>query len=122
MNMLLMSMTLEVSQLDMSAVKFFKSLKSPLISVMAETSQSAMGPYVAIADVAFALKARTATFRETVLVKVPGGDGGEGGSNGGEGGGGGCRGGSGDGGSGTHVWQMPSALAAAIWVPQVPLR
>ena len=87
--MLLMSMTLEVSQLDMSAVKFFKSLKSPLISVMAETSQSAMGPYVAIAEVAFALKARTATFRETVLVKVPGGDGGDGGGDGGDGGDGG---------------------------------
>ena len=85
--------------------------------------------------IAFALKTWTATFREAVLVKVPGGDGGDGGdgggdggdggdggSNGGEGGGGGCRGGSGDGGSGTHVWQMPSALAAATWVPQVPLR
>ena len=126
--MLLMSMTLEVSQLDMSAVKFFKSLKSPLISVMAETSQSAMGPYVAIAEVAFALKARTATFRETVLVKVPGGDGGDGGdgggdggdggdggSNGGEGGGGGCRGDSG--GDGGAVGWNCTTKDLVPWLP-----
>ena len=48
-------MTLEVSQLETSALKYFKSLKSPLMSVMAETSQSAMGPYVTVAAAGFAL-------------------------------------------------------------------
>ena len=49
-----MVVTLEVSQLEMSALKSFKSVKSPLMSVTAETSQSAMGPYVAVAAVGFA--------------------------------------------------------------------
>ena len=53
-NMEFMSVTLEVSQLETSALKF-KSLKSPLMSVMAETSQSAMGPYVSVAAVESAL-------------------------------------------------------------------
>ena len=56
---------------------------------MAETSQSATGPYVAMADAGSALNAWTAAFREAVLVKAPGsgGDGGSGeGSEGGEGG------------------------------------
>ena len=85
------------------------------MSVTAETSQSARGPYVAIAEVAFALKARTATFRETVLVKVPGGDGGEGGSNGGEGGGGGCRGGGG--GDGGAVGWNCTTKDLVPWLP-----
>ena len=50
-----MLVTPEVSQLDISALKFPKSLKSPLMSVMAETSQSAMGPYVSVAAVESAL-------------------------------------------------------------------
>ena len=60
------------------------------MSVMAETSQPAMGPYVA----SDASKARTAFFRESLLIKVPaalvgpgGGDGGAGGGDGGAGGG-----------------------------------
>ena len=40
------------------------------MSVIFETSQSAMGPYVAIAESASASKARTAVFREAVLAKV----------------------------------------------------
>ena len=52
-----MFVTLEVSQPEMSALKFFKSLKRELMSVMAETSQSAMGPYVTVAAVGLALKA-----------------------------------------------------------------
>eukprot|EP00964_Phaeocystis_antarctica_P001314 scaffold701_cov64-Phaeocystis_antarctica.AAC.2 len=49
-----------------------------------ETSQSATGPYVAVADAGLALTALTAVFREAVLVKMPGGDGGgEGGDGGG---------------------------------------
>ena len=50
-----MAVTPEVFQLETSALKFFKSLKSSLMSVMAETSHSAMGPYVAMAAVGFAL-------------------------------------------------------------------
>ena len=62
------------------------------MSVMAETSQSAMGPYVAMAAVEFASKAWTAVFSSAVSVKVVGGGGGEGGGGlggSGEGGGGG---------------------------------
>ena len=74
-----------------------------------ETSQSAMGPYVAMAISAFSVKARTAAFRDILLVKVPGGNaGGDGGGDGGSGGeglggsgdGGGGEGGGGDGGGG----------------------
>ena len=60
------------------------------MSVMAETTQSAMRPYVAMAAVGSALYAWTAFRREALVVKVPGGeDGGEGGKGGevGEGGG-----------------------------------
>ena len=71
-NIRYMFVTLEVSQLDMSASKFSNSLKSPLMSVMAETSQSAMSLKAA----GLALNAWTAAFREAVLVKVPGGEGG----------------------------------------------
>ena len=65
-----MRVTPEVSQLEMSALKFFRSLKSPLMSVTAETSQLAMGPYVAVAAVGSALNASTAVFREALSVKV----------------------------------------------------
>ena len=59
------------------------------MSETAETSQSATGPYVAMAASAFSVKARTAAFRDTLLVKVPGGNaGGDGGDSGGDGGGG----------------------------------
>ena len=60
------------------------------MSVMAETSQSATGPYVAMADAGLALTAWTAVCRAALVVKIaPGGDdGGEGGSGEGEGGGG----------------------------------
>ena len=60
------------------------------MSVMAETSQPAMGPYVAMAAVGSSLYAWTAVSREALVVKVPGGDdggdGGDGGAPGGEGG------------------------------------
>ena len=90
------------------------------MSVMAETSQSAMGPYVAIAAVGLVLYAWTAIFRVALVMKVVGlgggvlgdgggvggfsgfGGGGEGGlsktGGGGEGGGGeGCGDGAGEG-------------------------
>jgi hypothetical protein len=40
------------------------------MSVMDETSQSAMGPYVAVASVGFASNARTAVCREALVVKT----------------------------------------------------
>ena len=40
------------------------------MSVMADTSQFDMRPYVALAAVGLALNAWTAVFREAVLVKV----------------------------------------------------
>ena len=61
------------------------------MSVMAETSQSAMGPYVAMAAVGLVLYAWTAACREALVVKVvacsvgdSGGEG-DGGAPGGEG-------------------------------------
>eukprot|EP00964_Phaeocystis_antarctica_P037669 scaffold21528_cov43-Phaeocystis_antarctica.AAC.2 len=65
-----MVVTPEVSQLDMSALKLFKPRKSSLISVTSETHQSAMGPYVAMAEAAFELNSVTAVFREALVVKV----------------------------------------------------
>ena len=65
-----MVVTPEVSQLEMSASKFLKSWKSPLMSVMPETPHSAMGPYVALAAVGLVLYAWTAVFRAAVLVNV----------------------------------------------------
>ena len=53
-NMWFMFVTLEVSQLEISALKLRMPLKSPPMSVMAETHQSAMGPYVAVAAAGFA--------------------------------------------------------------------
>ena len=70
------------------------------MSVMAETSHSAMGPYVTSAEATSALYAWTAAFSATLVVKMPGGDdGGEGGEggDGGDGGGRGCGGGGGEG-------------------------
>jgi hypothetical protein len=69
-NMVLMVVTLDVSQLDMSALKLFKLWKSSLMSVMAETSQPAMGPYPAVAVATLALYAWAAVFRELLLVKT----------------------------------------------------
>ena len=65
-----MFVTLEVSQLETSTLISFKFLKSPLMSVMAETSQSAMRPYVTVAAVGLTLYAWTAIFRAAVLVKA----------------------------------------------------
>ena len=54
-NMDSMSVTLDVSQLDMSALNWAKREKSPFIFVTAETPQLEIGPYVAVADAASAL-------------------------------------------------------------------
>jgi hypothetical protein len=69
-NILYMVVTPDVSQPEMSALKFFKFWKSQLMSVMAETHQSAMGPYVAMAKAAFESNSVTAVFREALFVKV----------------------------------------------------
>ena len=65
-----MLVTPEVSQSEMSALKSFKSSKRELMSVTAETSQSAMGPYVAVAAVGLALNAWTAVSRAALVVKA----------------------------------------------------
>ena len=54
-NMPCMSVTLDVSQLDMSALKLFMPKKSQFMLVTAETPQLEMGPYVAVAEAASAL-------------------------------------------------------------------
>ena len=54
-NMDPMSVTLDVSQLDMSALNCSESATSPCMLVTAETSQLEMGPYVAVAEAASAL-------------------------------------------------------------------
>ena len=51
-NMKLMSVTPAVFQPEMSALKDAMSFKSSDMSVMAETSQWAMGPYSAMAEAA----------------------------------------------------------------------
>ena len=107
-----MSVTPEVSQPEMSALKLGKFKKSRLISVTPETHQSPMGPYVVVAPSGFESYAVTAICSEALSVKVQagglgaggggeGGDGlGEGGSGDGEGGGGEGEGGGGEGGGG----------------------
>ena len=71
------------------------------MSVIAETSQSVMGPHVAVAAVGLALKAWTAVIKEALVVKIQGGGGGGlGGGSGSEGGGGEGGGIGGSGGSG----------------------
>ena len=100
-----MSVTPDVFQLETSELKFPKFWKSAFMLVINETSQSAMGPYSAIADATSASNAWTAFFREAVLVKVPGspgcdgegGEGREGDEGGGVGVGGGAAVGGGDG-------------------------
>jgi len=63
-----MVVTLEVSQLEMSALKFVKPLKRELMSVIIETSQPAMGPCAAVAVVGSMMYARTAVCREALVV------------------------------------------------------
>ena len=65
------------------------------MSVMAETHQSAIGPYVAMVAVGLELYAWTAVIKEALVVKVPGGDDGGEGGEGGDGGDGGGLGGGG---------------------------
>ena len=68
--MALMSVTPEVSQLEMSALNWSNSEKSSDMLVTAETPQLEMGPYVAVAIAASALYSWAAVFREAVSVKA----------------------------------------------------
>ena len=99
-NMPYMFVTLEVSQPEMSALKWCNPPKSPLISVTRETHQPAMAPYFAMAAAAFESYSVAAVLREALSVKVllpvqpAGGEGGAlGGAGAGEGGDGGLGGG-----------------------------
>ena len=75
------------------------------MSVMAETIQSVMGPYIAVAAARSSLTAWTAVCREVLVMKVAAGE--EGGcgaeGDGGGAGGGGGGGGGGDGGEGQQA-------------------
>ena len=82
---------------------------------MAETSQSAMRPYVAMAAVGSALYAWTAVFRAALVAKVPGGDGDGGGGGAGGGGVGGGGEGGGDGGGGDGGGDGCVAAAPSNW-------
>ena len=107
-NILYMVVTLEVSQPEMSALKFFKLSKRELMSVMAETHQSAMGPYFAMAEASFELNSVTAVFREALLGKASTMQAGVGSEGEGEGGGGEVDGGgTTGGGEGPLVTQPP---------------
>ena len=65
-----MSVTLEVFQFDMFASKVFMLNKSQLMSVMPETSQPAIRPYVASAEAVISLNSSTAVFRATLRVNL----------------------------------------------------
>ena len=124
--MLSMFVTPEVFQLETSASKFLKLLKRFCMSVMAETSQSAMGQYVTVAAAGSASYAWTAVCREALVVKMfcpvqatrgsgglgdgdgaGGGVGGLGEGGGGDGDGGGGEGDGGEGEGGRLAWQLP---------------
>ena len=70
-NMLPMSVTLEVFQLDTFSLNVSRSLNSPFMSVIEETPHSEMGPYIILAEAELMLPhSRTAVFREALVVKV----------------------------------------------------
>ena len=68
--MALMSVTPEVSQLEMSALNWSNSEKSSDMLVTAETPQLEMGPYVAVAEATSSWCASSAVLREAVSVKA----------------------------------------------------
>ena len=65
-----MSVTLEVSQLEMSALKLGKLEKTALMLEMAETSQSAMGPYLAMVAAGSTSNSWAALFSQNTIVKT----------------------------------------------------
>ena len=80
----LMSVTLEVSQPEMSVLKLCMCKKRRLMSVTPETHQPAMAPYFAVAAAASESYSVTAVFREALSAKVVQAGGGEGGGGGGD--------------------------------------
>ena len=70
LNIFSMVVTPEVSQLEMSALKLPSSWKRWLMSVMPETSQLLMGPYVSSAAVTSVLYSPTAVSSSALLAKV----------------------------------------------------
>merc|ERR1719162_1278467 len=99
LNMFAMFVTLDVSQLDMSALNWGVGIGPPIpgcqvgcqlnksdMSVMAETSQPAMGPYVAVASDGAVLYSVTAFLSTSLSVMARIGGEGGGGEGGGEGG------------------------------------
>ena len=68
--MIRMLVTRDVSQLEMSALKFRKRMKRYFMSVIAETSQPAMGPCEAMASVRLASYSLTAISSAALLVKT----------------------------------------------------
>ena len=64
-------MTLDVSQLEMSSLKFDTSKNSSTMSVIAETSQSEIGPYSLRAAALSLSHSWTAAFRPALVAKVP---------------------------------------------------
>ena len=72
LNMKSILVTLDVSQLDMSALNCCRLKKRLDMSVMAETSQPSMGPCVLVASVASALYSWAAVCRALLSVKVAG--------------------------------------------------
>jgi hypothetical protein len=69
LNMRFMSVTREVSQSEMSALKLPLSWKSSLMSVTPETHQPAMAPYFISAASAFESYSPTAVCREALSTK-----------------------------------------------------
>ena len=68
-NMDPISVTLDVSQLDMSALKLFMPEKSQFMLVIAETPQLEMGPYLYVAAAVLALYSWAAVRRELLSAK-----------------------------------------------------
>ena len=69
--MLPMSVTLDVSQLEMSSLKEVKLLNNESMSVIAETSQLAIGPCALRAAALSLFQSWTAAFRSALVAKVP---------------------------------------------------
>ena len=70
LNISRISVTREVFQLEISALKFCKDEKRFLMLVTSETSQFAIGPYASTAAVELTLYSRTAVFRAGLFVKT----------------------------------------------------
>ena len=93
LNIELMVVTLDVSQLEMSSLKEVKLLNNESMSVIAETIQLAIGPCALRAAALSLTQSWTAASRAALVAKLPNGGVGGGNTNGGGGAGGGAGGG-----------------------------